>query len=365
MKKSLIINSKQYIFITVILTFSFFIPKISSDKKIEKFINKGNCFIIDKSLTNLFNLKSINFTIENNSEKSQKIILNFCENKSLKEINPSLVKLKTENKTISMYDNSYKTKLWYYDSLEKILKIRLITNQTCLNKEKVKGKYLNNSNITFLIKCDLTKNGTFYENSPKEIFEILQDEYNCNKEINFYSKELCPKPPQLDLHKFYLKYCYIFGLNYIVWGFFMLTYGNLFEKIVIYLYGYLFIRMILMIIEDYLFSLINNKDKFEWIMWSTEILNLIVGYFFSKFTRKYKNSKYWLLGFLNGGVLAYYNFLIFCYFIRSYELIFYYLNNISFMLIGGYVSHKYFINSANYLIFSCGLVGSNNIILVK
>ena len=72
------------------------------------------------------------------------------------------------------------------------------------------------------------------------VFRAKDSIDRSKKKLNFYSNDsLCPKLPKLDLHKFYLKYNYIFGLNYIVWGFFMLTYGNLFENIVIYLNGIL------------------------------------------------------------------------------------------------------------------------------
>ena len=66
--------------------------------------------------------------MEKNPENENLSII-FCENKSLKNPDPSLIKIKinSENKTISLYDNSYKTKLWYFNEIEKILKIKLLT----------------------------------------------------------------------------------------------------------------------------------------------------------------------------------------------------------------------------------------------
>jgi hypothetical protein len=334
-----------------------------------RYINKGNCFLIDNNLSNLFILNSMNFTIDH-PDNNKIIFINFCEDKNLEKPDPALIKIKLnpekekkkqkESNIISLYNNTYKTKLWYYDEKNRKLKIKLLTNLKCKD-----NKYSNNINISLIIKCDETKNGTFYENSPKEIFDILEDENNCNKKIEFFSNEsLCPKKANFDLHKFYLKYNYVFGLNYIIWGFFMLTYGNLFENIVIYLNGILFIRMIFILIEDYLFSLFRNgENKFEWMIWTIEFLMIIIAYFFSNLTKKSKNFIYILQGALIGSILFYYNWIILCLYIKENVKTFYYINNFSGIIIGSFISFKFFVNSQNYLIFSCALVGSYNIIV--
>jgi hypothetical protein len=334
-----------------------------------KYINKGNCFLIDKNLTNLFKLNSLNFTIDN-PYTDTKIFINFCEDKNIKNPDPALIKIKInsekgkgkkiESKIISLYNNSYKTKLWYYDNTNRTLKIKLLTNQICKD-----NRNLNNINISLIINCDESKNGTFYENSPEEIFNIIENENICNKKIKFFSNDLlCPKKANFDLHKFYLKYNYIFGLNYIIWGFFMLTYGNLFEYIIIYLNGILFSRMVFLLIEDFLFSLFSSGvNNNEWMIWTTEIIIIIVAYFLSNFTKKSKNLKYILLGSLIGSILSYYNWLIFCLYIKDYQKTFYYINNCLGIILGSIISYKFFVNSQNYLIISCAIVGSYNIIM--
>lgn len=372
-----------------------------------KFKNKGNCYLIDNRYVHNFNLGKLNKSInldassDNDDQRSEKILIKFCNEESNKQYdhanyNTSLVDVvKSENHLETWYNYNYDSKLWNYDKNANALKIRLLTNKDCkLSKKDIEdnnyndndknnNKHYNNETSNnnnknsdsrvATLKLAITINIYCNNEVPEEenirsldikskLKSFINNEEECNKILNFESKLVCPLNSGLNLHRFYCEYSFVFGMIYIILGFFMLTYGNLFELATYYLVGILFSRMIILYIEEFmLFNFLhdqNDYDEFELMLWLFEGLSVLIGIMIGYYIKSFKEVKIIFLGSMTGHVVFYSVWLPLSYFITFHPFIFYFFFHVILFGLTGLISMKCFSKSNNFLIFSCAVIGS-------
>jgi hypothetical protein len=382
----------------IMLLFLMLIPLITSLYLFEgidlKFKNRGNCYLIDNQYVNKFDLNRItsNITLESQDELNQpineKIFIKFCsiESPSIKN-HTSLVKIIiNENEIDTWYNYSFDSKVWDYDSNSKTLKIKMLTDRKCkLANNEYKNNYKNKNfdkpkleseGLKLVISLNIHCNNSLSEtqsiissDSKLKLNRFIKNELECNKILNFESKFVCPLNSRINLYRFYSEYSFIFGMFHIILGFFMLTYGNLFELITYYLNGILFSRMLISYMEDFvLYCFIQfEKDyaEYVWLLWLFEVFSILIGFMIGYYIKNFREAKILFLGSMTGHVIFYLVWLPLCFFVRYNPSVFYYFFHIISFVLTGIISLRYFAKSKNFLIISCAVIGSYNAVKVN
>lgn len=376
-------------FIVLLLLLPLISPFQSRDFYKTSFKNKGNCYLIDNHYLNKFNLKKINnvtliVSDQVDHQVSEKILINFCQDvysNKLTSNEASLLKIiKANNEIETWYNYSYDSKTWEFDSKSDSLLIKLTTNKKCnlwKNDTKLINSSIDNENpnlilsVTLNITCNYNLAETVKITSTDDneyLADFIENQSECKKTLHFQSKLICPMNSGLYLHRFYSKYSFIFGLFNIILGFFMLTYGNSFEKTTFYLNGILFSRMLIAYIEDFsLYNFFDNGKDFaqcEWLLWLIEALSVLIGIFIGYFIKNFRQAKILFLGSMTGHVVFYLVWLPLCFFIRFYPSIFYFFFHVISFALTGLISYKCLCNSKSFLIVSCAVIGSYNTVKV-
>lgn len=369
-----------------------------------KLINKGNCFLIDNQLNNSFNLNKLSKNIEldvsfptkNNINETEKILINICENKiSKKTQSENLLKIiKNDKQHEFWYNYTYDSKFWVYDPKKQELHIQWNTQKSCgytedyfdneyyydndidtnienktNNYNKSKFYFGEDLKMSILLNITCNRNQEEIKNFDDNFYlqKFLYDN-KCLKTLHFESKYACPNESELYLFKFYCEYAFIFGLVYILAGIFILLYGNFFESVTYYFIGVIFTRILILFGEEYLISFLKKKNgedfKLNWVLWTAELLGIIIGIFLGKLIKKYKILKTFLLGSMTGHYIFYFVWWPLFNIIHKNTELYYMIFNTVCFLITGYFANIFLSKSHKFLIFSSGIIGSYNTIKV-
>lgn len=378
LQKYKFLKSNLNIFLPIFICFSLmncYICKKNSDiYKIPEYKNKGNCYLVNNMLDKKFNLSEIPY-YKLMMPEEETLYISFCSKHNLDdsysnnaEKNNPLIKLEKDETNITLYDYSYETKRWDYLSEKdhQALVIRLDTRKECINK--------NDKKLTkkIYIRIKISKNASIIDPDLNKTSKNWKNFNNidsaCIWNLEFFSN-IQYSDTGLELYRFYSEYPYIFGLGYIVIGFFLLSQGNLFESITFYVNGIIFCRMIILFIEDFIIYNVYpetySKDFHYLFLWIGEFLTMILGLLLGQFIRQYKISKVIFMGAMTGHILSYLVWLPLSYFLCYKPFLSYFVFNIICFILTGFIACKLLKKSENFFIFSCAIMGSYCMVKVK
>ena len=379
----LIFNTKIFIFFLPNLFFIFF-SQINYIKPFyieRKKNNRGNCFLIDKNMEFSFDLNNFSSEFKINitnpytpTDLNQKLLINFCysnlnENSPDIQTNRSLLRIITNNITENLYNYSFNTKFWRYNRNNKTLAIKWVSEQNCFYDEKLLNNsiFLREKKIKYYLETVCNENLNYLNhtvslNTQDDLMDFILNKTKCKKILKFQSKFACPKDSGLSLYIIYSKYSFIFGLCYIISGFFILSCGNFFESTIFYFNGILFSRMIIINLEDIIFKQIsidiNLSTYIILVLFILEIFSFIPGIIIGYYSRKYIKSKILMVGVMTGHSFGTLIWLYICHLIKGHSQIFYYIFHLVIFVFSGVLSFKYLKKSQNFLILSSAIIGS-------
>ena len=334
----------------------------------------SNCFLFDYLNWEYYDLNPISRPSNSTSDynltldsHNLTIFFDFCNN-TLFECRgkKSLVTVKYNESDCLTYSR-YKEYLkdWQISNTkeEKVLSLIMTTDEVC--REDM------NFTTVYKIACDENmKENEFKidESKVKRYRNVFGPESNlisrnkitCERVLHFTSKAACPKTNIYPLYRFLFNNLYIFGLVFIMSGFYSLFFGNKYEAFTSYLYGFLFAFLF----SSTFLMFLKLDDSLNYVFWFFFLVLIILAYLIHFYMSKLKSFKKIIFSCVMGLSLANFVFFILLARLEVYPYIIYFSNLFFFMLAFSFISVCY-LSSSLVVILSSSVVGTYLIIRVN
>ena len=268
--------------------------------------NYSNCFLFDMNNWVYFDLNKITSKQEMSIviDSNTTLYYNFCGNTLTKcKGEDSMVVLNRTNGDCENLSYSKENlKQWRYTLDEtKTLTLKMDSPLPCDDKY--------NFSTIFNFLCD--------ENMQEDEFQLdearnklyrsdfinvgktnMSNNFNaCDKRIFFISKAACPQNNIYPLWRFYLEYEYIFGMIFILTGFFLILFGFHNPKTTNFLLAIYFIYFT----SHYGFLFLNfSYEEYVYVLWVSIALQIILGFILFHFMLRYSKLKVFIFSCLSG-----------------------------------------------------------------
>jgi hypothetical protein len=270
-----------------------------NDTIVDIIMKNASCFLFDALEYYYFDLNPINnkSDIVFSDNDGSKLYINFCQFTNINSCQneKSLVTVKYNNETCKSFTKSDKTKEWTYNITDP-------SSVTLSMKTDLICNYEKNYTTNFIIYCDENMadgsiepyNNLLFNDSLKYFFNLSP--VDCQRNISFKAKNACVKYDKYIHFKLHNEYSYIYGLFFILFGFFLAFLGNYHEDFTLNIFVLFIINSLFRI----LFIFIEIKKTQEWVIFVADLLVWILGIIIAGFIKNSEKLQILSYGFLLG-----------------------------------------------------------------